>query len=361
MKAFITGGSGFVGCHVLRKLVANGYEVIALGKTELSVSRMETFGAKGFLGDIRNKESMRAGMQGADVVFHLAAENRIGADNVTQLEANNIIGTRNVLELAYELKIPKIVYTSSVAVFGDTEGKIVDEDYRFQGSLLSQHDRTKWVAHYEIAEKLIEQGAPIVIVMPGQVFGPGDRSILADLMRRFYRGHFSIFPAAETGLALVHVEDVALGHLLAAQKGQPGESYILAGPALTMRELTTMWAAASGTSPPRFFFPTSLVLLAGPILSLLKKIIRLPKLYSEDVTGLAGATFYASSDKAAEKLGWRRRSLDEGFRETFLWIKQTTGYSALNTPEGQLAGALLSAALIFMVSWLIGRIRQRDR
>ena len=192
------------------------------------------------------------------------------------------------------------------------------------------------------------------------MYGPGDRGILTDLMRRFYRGEFPIFPGSETGLSLVHVEDVAQGHLLAAKLGVPGETYILAGPPLTIRALTQKWAVAAGLNPPRFFLPTNLLLLLGPIFTFIESITPLPDLFSEEVTGMAGATFFANSEKAKNELGWRRRPLEHGFHDTFIWIKQTTLVSPLNTPEGQLALALLAVAFFLFISWIISVLRPKD-
>ena len=180
-------------------------------------------------------------------------------------------------------------------------------------------------------------------------------------MRRFYRGELPIFPGANTGLSLVHVEDVARGHLLAAERGAPGETYILAGPPLTIRDLTFKWAAAANINPPRFFLPTNLLTLFWPLFKLIERVTPLPDLFSEEITRMAGATYFASSEKAAEELGWRRRSLEEGFRETFTWIKQTTGVSSLSTPEGQLALALLAAAFLLFISWITRRPRRKPR
>ena len=125
MKAFVTGGSGFIGQHVVRKLIDRGYEVNALARSEQSAAILNALGATVFAGDITDTASMRPAMKGCDLVFHMAAWYYIGAKDWMQAEAINVGGTRRVLRLAHELGIPKIVYTSTVAVFGDTQGQLV--------------------------------------------------------------------------------------------------------------------------------------------------------------------------------------------------------------------------------------------
>ena len=129
MKAFVTGGSGFIGSYLIRQLVAQGYEVFALVRSSLSATFVEANGAQAIQGNVLDVESMRDSMQGSDVVFHLAAWYKVGSPDWMKAEVVNVQGTRNVLTLAHELGIPKTVYTSTVAVFGDTKGQIVDETY----------------------------------------------------------------------------------------------------------------------------------------------------------------------------------------------------------------------------------------
>ncbi|NJN53851.1 MAG: SDR family NAD(P)-dependent oxidoreductase [Anaerolineae bacterium] len=189
MKAFVTGGSGFIGQHVVRKLIERGYEVHALARSERSTAVVRDLGAIPVPGDITDTAAMRAGMAGRDLVLHLAAWYHIGSPDWMEAEAINVGGTRRVLHLAHELGVPKIVYVSSVAVFGDTKGELVDETFFQGGPFLTEYDRTKWLAHLQSGLPMIEEGAPIIIAMPGFVYGPGDTSQAAQMMRMFYRGY----------------------------------------------------------------------------------------------------------------------------------------------------------------------------
>ncbi|RPH94192.1 MAG: NAD-dependent epimerase/dehydratase family protein, partial [Calditrichaeota bacterium] len=169
MKYFITGATGFIGGRLARMLADEGHQVIALIRDVRTVSHLTNRGIQIALGDITDKESMRAPMRGVDGVFHVAAWYKVGARDRSQADSVNVEGTRNVLELMQELKIPKGAYTSTLAVNSNTHGKLAAENYRFRGRFLSVYDRSKWKAHYEVAVPMIDSGLPLVIVMPGMV------------------------------------------------------------------------------------------------------------------------------------------------------------------------------------------------
>ena len=159
MKAFVTGSTGFIGARLVQKLLSSGWQVNALVRTQQGANMLLAIGAQPVWGDITARELMRDGMRHCDVVFHLAGWYKIGGRDWEKAEAINVQGTRNVLELAFELGIPKIVYTSTVAVFGDTRGVLANEEFeRLDQSFLTEYDRTKWAAHFQVALPLIEQG-----------------------------------------------------------------------------------------------------------------------------------------------------------------------------------------------------------
>src|SRR6266700_2721964 len=149
MKYLVTGATGFIGGRVARQLLVAGHEGITVARTPSAAQDLVTLGVKVHAGDITNKESLRIPMTGVDGVFHIAAWYKIGARDMSQAEAINVGGTRNVLEMMKELGIPKGVYTSTLTVFSDTGGQMVDESYTYTGPpFLSEYDRTKWKAHY---------------------------------------------------------------------------------------------------------------------------------------------------------------------------------------------------------------------
>lgn len=360
MKAFVTGGTGFIGSHVVRKLIARGYDVHALTRSMAGAERLEAAGAVVVPGDITDVASMRAGMAGSDVVFHLAAWYKVGAPDWMRAEAVNVGGTRKVLCLAHELGVPKIIYTSTIAVFGDTRGELVNETYENAGPFLTEYDRTKWLAHYKVAQPLIQKGAPIIIVMPGGVYGPGDASLIGQLMRHFYEGRMPAVLGPETTLTYAHVADVAEGHLLAAEKGKIGQSYILAGPAIPLGEMFDFWAYLTGKPAPMIHIPARLIRPFAPLVGALEGLVPLPEIVSREVVSILGVAYAARSDKARAELGWQTRSLQTGMMETFEWIAQTKAPSAppVAARERKIAAAALGTAFFLILLYWLSRKRQ---
>lgn len=358
MKAFVTGGTGFIGQHLVQKLVARGYEVRALARTSGSAALLEDLGATAVSGDITNTDSMRSAMTGCDVVFHLAAWYKVGSADWMQAESINVGGTRKVLRLAHELGIPKIIYVSTIAVLGDTKGQIADENFFQGGPFLTEYDRTKWLAHYKVAVPLIEKGAPITIVMPGGVYGPGDTSVLAEMMRLFYRG-LPVLPGPDTTFTFAHVEDVADGIILAADKGKIGESYILTGPAVPIGEMFDFWGYLTGRPTPLLRIPGHLIRPFAPLMGLLSNFVSLPAVFSQEATASLGVHYVARSDKARAELGWETRPLQTGMLETFAWIAETEAKTAVpRTREKQAALLALGVAITLFFLWLLGNRRK---
>ncbi len=356
MRAFVTGGSGFIGRHVVRKLVERGYEVTALAHSDHGADSLRAMAATVVRGDITDAESMHESMRGVDVVFHIAAWYRIGHKDWMQAEMINVGGTRTVLNLAVELEIPKIVYTSTAAVFGDTRGQLVDENYRSAGPFRSEYDRTKWLAHYKVAEPLIEQGAPIIIAMPGATYGPEDHSLVGVLMSQFYQNSPILF-GSDTILAFTHVEDIAEGIILAAEKGRLGQSYVLAGPAVPLGEMFDFWSYLTGKPAPAIRIPSRFLHPFAPLVSLIESFVPLPPHFSREAIDVAGVSYAARSDKARAELGWQPRPLQAGMLETFNWIARTTPSNDLANRERQIAGMALLTATFFLLLWLFGRNR----
>ncbi len=317
MKYFITGATGFIGGRVAAQLIEQGDEVVALVRNPDRAGHLADLGATIAQGDITDKESMRQPMAGVDGVFHIAAWYRIGAtDAADKAETINVTGTRNVLELMKELDIAKGVYTSSLAVFSDTGGRLVDENYYYDGPHLSVYDRTKWQAHYEVAEPMMAEGLPLVIVMPGAVYGPGDTSAVADTLKSYLRGEWVLVPK-ETALCWAHVDDVAQGHILAMEKGQAGEKYIIAGPRYTAEWLVTLAEDITGRPARRIDVPPLVMKGMARLMEIVKQYRDLPETYDpETLRALAGVTYTSTNMKAKRELGYYPRGLEEGLRQT---------------------------------------------
>ena len=314
MRYFVTGATGFVGGVLVIKLREAGHEVHASVRNPDKAQNLQAIGAKLFRGDVTDKESMREAMQGVDGVFHVAGWYKIGTRDKSDGQKVNIQGTRNVLELMQELKIPKGVYTSTCAVNSDTKGKLVDENYHFDGQHLSEYDRSKAAAH-EIAKEFMARGLPLVIVMPGLIYGPGDTSTLRSNIIDFLKGKLPMLPT-ETGFCWGHVDDIASGHLLAMEKGRVGESYIIAGEPHRIVDAFKLASQITGKRAPMtvpYQIMKALSVVVRPFDSLL------PESYtSEGLRVVAGVTYWGDNSKARRELGYEPRPLREGWGETLL-------------------------------------------
>ena len=314
MKYFVTGATGFVGGVLAKKLREAGHEVNASVRNPDKAKNLQDLGVKLFKGDVTDKESMREGMTGVDGVFHVAGWYKIGTRDKSNGETVNIQGTRNALELMQELNIPKGVYTSTCAVNSDTRGKLVDETYHFTGKHLSEYDRTKAAAH-DIAKDFIAKGLPLVIVMPGLIYGPGDTSSLRTTIMDFLKGQLPMLPT-QTGFCWGHVDDIANGHILSMEKGRVGESYIIAGEPHRIADVFKLGSQITGKRAP--------MVVPYQIMKALSVLVRpfdnfLPETYtSEGLRVVAGVTYWGDNSKAKRELGYNPRPLREGWGETLL-------------------------------------------
>jgi nucleoside-diphosphate-sugar epimerase len=316
MRYMVTGATGFIGGRLVRQLRMAGHDVVALVRQPARGRDLEKLGVRLVRGDTTVRETLREPMRGVDGVFHLAAWYEIGTKDPTRAERINVEGTRHVLETMRELGVPRGVYTSSVAVFSDTRGRLVDESYRFTGRHLTLYDRTKWQAHYEVAEPMMRAGLPLVVVQPGLVYGPGDRSIVHRTFLQYLRRKLPASPK-RTAYCWGYVDDVARGLVLAMERGRPGESYIIAGPLHSFREVFEIAARITGVRPPRLHPDPWLVKALAHWMKLLGRFVPLAETARyESLRVMAGVTYGGSSAKAERELGWTTRPLESGLRAT---------------------------------------------
>jgi nucleoside-diphosphate-sugar epimerase len=314
-RYLVTGATGFIGAEVAKQLRSRGHQVVALVRSRAKAELLAKLGIELQLGDITDPTTLRKPMEGVDGVFHLAAWYKTGAPRaLTQATAINVGGTRNVLDAMREVGVPKGVYTSTLAVFSDTHGQLVDESYRYNGPHLTVYDETKWRAHYEVALPAIAAGLPLVIVQPGAVYGPGDTSALRGVFVSHLRRRLPFAPA-RTAYCWGHVDDTAHAHIEAMERGRVGESYIIAGPPHTLVEAVRLAATASRRPGPLAALPPALFKAASWMTAPLEKLVPLPTaLSSETLRLLAGVTYLGSSAKAQRELCFSARPLAEGLR-----------------------------------------------
>jgi dihydroflavonol-4-reductase len=320
VKVFVTGGTGFIGGHVVRRLRERGDDVRALVRSPDKAAALRDAGCELIAGSLTDSVAIRDGMEGCDAAIHGAAIYEVGIPDSRHraMYEANVLGTGNVLRAALDTKIGKIVYVSTVAAFGNTRGQVVDETYEHPGGgYTSYYEQTKVEAH-KVAKRLIaDEGLPCVIVQPGGVYGPDDHSAVGKQLHDFLAGRMPLLAFPDVGFNMVHVEDVADGVLLALDKGKPGEAYVLGSQITTMRELIETLAKVSGKKAPKRAIPTSLMKAMTPIGPLVGKVMGQPPNLRELITSADGVTFWARHDKAMAELDYSPRSLETGLRETF--------------------------------------------
>ncbi len=318
MTYLVTGATGFIGGRVVQRLVAAGHRVRALARDLGKARSLEARGVSVIEGDVTDRTRVRAAMRGADGVFHLAAWKDVGAPRHRRIaEAVNVEGTRIVLELMRELDVAKGVHTSTLAVFPGAAGRIFHEGERPRGPWPGAYARTKWRAQYEIAQPMMETGLPLVVVLPSVVYGPGDPGPLGATLVRYVAGRLPALPAG-TIYSWTYVDDAAEGHVLAMERGCAGESYILAGPAHSLRETFGIAERITGIPAPRRVVSRAVMRSAATAAVLLGRFVRLPAaLAAESLRMSAGVTYVGDSARARRELGWQPRSLEDGLRATF--------------------------------------------
>jgi nucleoside-diphosphate-sugar epimerase len=318
MKAFVTGGTGFIGGRLVRKLRERGDDVVALVRSPDKALELERLGVELVKGDLTDVDAIRRGTEGADAAFHGAAIYKVGIPRSQREEMfeTNVRGTERVLDAAIQAGVPRIVYVSTVNVFGNTGGEVVDESYeRPQDGFLSYYDETKYEAH-QVALDRIAKGAPIVIVQPGGVYGPDDHSEIGNMIDQVRTGKLFAYMFPETGFNLVHVDDIADGTILAYERGEPGQSYVLGGEIATMRALVDKTAEIAGRKPPKRDMPVGVLKAVAPVGPVIGKIMGFPPNFKELISVSDGVTYWAKDDKARERLGYAPRDLDTGLRQT---------------------------------------------
>jgi len=319
VKAFVTGATGFIGGHLACKLRARGDDVTVLARSPAKAQALQALGCEVIQGDLSDGAAIERGVQGSDAVFHVAATYKVGipASERAPMREANVGGTERVLDAAARAGVSRIIYVSTGNVYGNTKGQVVDETYvRPQPpDFLSQYDRTKYEAH-QLALERIADGAPIVIVMPGGVYGPDDPSELGNMIDQARTGKLKMRLFPSTGFNYIHVEDVADALLLAHDKGRIGEPYNVAGQRSTIGELVDKVCALVGRKPPRATMPPALMKAAVPVGPLVGKLLGFPPNLAELIRTSEGVTFWMSDEKARRELGLRTRDLDTGLAQT---------------------------------------------
>jgi nucleoside-diphosphate-sugar epimerase len=314
MKALVTGANGFTGSHLVRVLQQRGDCVVGLVRKSSNLARLSSCNLQLVYGDITDRDALQAAMTGVDTVFHTAAYVELGLVNEAEMERINVEGTRAVLEVAQAVGVSKVVYCSTIGIFGNTGGKVVNETFkRTQTDFSSAYDRTKYEAQ-QLVDRFAAQGFPIVSILPSGIFGADDPHF-GPVMQQFLKGQLKLWAGGDRVTGIVHVDDLVAAMILAAEKGKPGEHYIISAGELTTREMFEIFERETGIPVPREA-PKPLVRLAGILLDPIGRLFKWqPPLSRERVHYVYDRCVRVDATKAYQELSWHPRSALETLRE----------------------------------------------
>lgn len=325
-EAFVTGGSGLLGGHLISRLIGDGVSVRALARSDAAAASVAERGATPIRGDLFNDDALRAGMSGADVVFHVAGINEMCTSDPGVMDRVNVAGTVSVIQAASANGVRRVVYTSSAAAVGEETGEIGKESTVHSGEYVSAYARSKHVAEvvaFEVAEEL---GVDLVAVNPSSVQGPGRATGSAALLIRALNSKRPLL--FDSTLSIVDIEDCTTGHVNAAKYGMAGERYLLSGATLTVADAIDLLANASGRSIRPRWLSRAMVQSAGMAVARVAAVVRpslgvCPELIT---TLLHGHRFDGS--RATRELEFSYTDVSDTIRRTVAWLDEEGFVSA---------------------------------
>jgi len=326
MLAFVTGATGFLGSHVARVLGEQGAALRLLVRSTSNLRNLEGLKAETAAGDLRDAGSVEKAMAGCDTVFHVAADYRLWVRDPDEMYRSNVEGTRAVLSAARKNGVLRVVHTSSVATMGfTTDGHPADEDSPVAlADMIGHYKRSKFMGE-QLALEAGRGGMHVVTVNPTTPVGeqdvkptPTGRIVLDFLKRKF--------PAyVETGLNLVDVRTCAQGHVMALEKGKPGERYILGGENLTLKQILDRLGMITGLPSPKIKLPYAFAFAAGVVGEARGRIFGSEPRATVDTVRMGKKKMFASSDKAERELGWKIVPSEDALRRAVEWFRDN-GY-----------------------------------
>lgn len=320
-RVFVTGGTGFVGAHVVRQLVERGDDVCVLVRSSSNLMLIKDLPVKKVIGDLTDLDSLMQPISSVDELYHVAADYRLWARNPRDIYLNNVGGTRNILSAALRMEVPKVVYTSSVGCLGLPKSGIGDENTPvFRNQLVGHYKKSKYDAE-QVALEYADKGLNIVIVNPSTPVGPGDvkptptGKIILDYLNGRMCGY------VDTGLNLIAVEDVAKGHLLAAEKGKHGEKYILGNRNMTLQEIFSVLANITQRKPPCLRIPYWVALSAAGADTAKSRILGVELAIPVEGVLMARKKMFFSSSKALRELELPQSPVEEALERSVRWFR----------------------------------------
>lgn len=329
MTLLVTGGTGFVGSAVVRKLLERGERVKVLARPCSDLTNLAGLDVALAFGDLQDKASLDRALRGVDGLYHVAADYRLWARDPESLYRVNVEGTRNLMACAGEAGIKRIVYTSSVATLGINPHGAADEATSVSlADMIGDYKRSKFLAE-QIVRGMAGQGLPVVIVNPSTPVGPGDIKPTPTGRTIRQAAHGKMPAYVDTGLNIVHVDDVADGHLRAFDHGVAGERYILGGENLTLRDILQAIAALTGQRPPALCLPClAIVPIALAAECVARFITGKEPFVTHDGLKMARKKMFFTSAKAERELGYRYRPAVAALREAVAYFNAPLAASA---------------------------------
>jgi dihydroflavonol-4-reductase len=322
MTVLVTGAAGFIGSAVVRALLAKDAAVRVFVRPTSDLGNLDNLPVERLFGDLRDRRSVDRAVKDCEAVFHVAADYRLWVPQPKEMFANNVDGTRNVMVAAGEAGVPRIVYTSSVATLGlPQDAAAADEDTpATQADMIGPYKQSKFAAEAVVRAMIADKGLPAVIVHPSTPIGPWDRrpTPTGQIIVEAASGNMPAY--VDTGLNMVHVDDVADGHLLALEQGTPGERFILGGDNLSLKEILVQIADVTGKPAPRIQVPHKVVMPIAAMAEMWGRISHREPFVTLDGVRLARKKMFFSSERAKLRLGYRPRPASEAIVDAIDWF-----------------------------------------
>ena len=323
MKVLVTGANGFVGAAVVRALSRDGYEVKAMVRETSDRRNLAQIDVETVVGDLRDDASLATAVKGCKAVFHVAADYRLWVPDPDVMEDINVAGTKRLLLQAMDAGVEKIVYTSSVATVGIPHGgESGHEDTPVSlDDMIGPYKRTKFLAERVAQRMAQEEQCPVVIVNPSTPIGPGDikPTPTGQVIRDAVHGRMPAY--VETGLNIVHVDDVATGHLQAFKHGRTGQRYILGSENVSLKQLLEQVAEIVGRTPPRIRIPHEVAMGIAYATEAWARVSGKPPQVTRDGVRMSRKKMYFTSDKARKELGFEPRPAVRAVEDAVSWFK----------------------------------------